>query len=133
MDGVSVCVLSTCHVDGLCEDVLLGTTCGVVFLHKVRVAHCVTQCGGREQHVNTRDEHSLEVLCYQTTHLLGHHKVVLIIPIRREATMRVCLNFCPNIQVHASIPNTTIDLTVVEKSWFILKNVFAVSYCLSRK
>lgn len=70
----------TCHVGGLREDVFLCAARSVIFLSEVAVTSRIRQRGGRQQHVDTRAEHVLEVIRDEPANFLSLHKVVLVVP-----------------------------------------------------
>lgn len=70
----------TCHVGGLREDVFLCAARSVIFLSEVVVTSRIRQRGGRQQYIDTRAEHALEVIRNEPANFLSLHKVVLVVP-----------------------------------------------------
>lgn len=70
----------TCHVGGLREDVFLCAARSVIFLSEVAVTSRISQRGRRQQHIDTRAEHVLEVVRDEPANFLSLHKVVLVVP-----------------------------------------------------
>ena len=94
-------VVFTCHINGLCEDILLSGAGPAILLDEAAVPGGMCQRGGSEQQVHTPSKHLLKITSNQATHLLRLSEILLIVP----ATTQFKINQFDKYQLSYSIHN----------------------------
>lgn len=87
----------TCHIYSLCKNIILGTSCSVVFFDELQVWHCLTQSGGSEQDVYSRLKNIHKIISNESSHFLCFDKIILIVSVRKKDILKAFCYFFDSI------------------------------------